>query len=123
MDYSKLRMRQEEYLQRIGINFFFGQEVVGFIGKGKGAMILTDQDVMFEFEACLLANETVPTFRYLKGMEKADNLSVFKSVEDHKKIRKYLESGEVKNLVKKLILFFFSLLLESMKDLIISFLP
>lgn len=66
-------------------------------------MIVTDNDIMFEYEACVLANETIPTFKYLKGMEGADNVSVFKTVDDHKKIRDYLESGNVKNLVKKFL--------------------
>lgn len=94
-----MRMRQEEYLKRIGISFFFGQQVVGFMGSGKNTMILTDQDIMFDFEACLLATDTTPAFRYLKGMEEKDNISVFRTIEDHKKLRNHLESGKVKELV------------------------
>lgn len=99
VNYDKLKVRQEQYLQRIGVNFIFGQNPAGFTGEYKKAMVITDHDLIYEFDACVIATNTKAQFRHLEGIDGAKNVSLFKTIDDHKFIREKLESGKVKKLV------------------------
>lgn len=41
MNYDKLRIRNEQYLQNVGIEFKFDQKPKGFTSKNKQAFLIT----------------------------------------------------------------------------------
>lgn len=46
MNYEKLRIRSEKFLQDVGIDFRFDQRPKGFSLKGKQAFLITENDTM-----------------------------------------------------------------------------
>lgn len=51
-----------------------------------------------EYDACLVATESIPMLPPMKNIDDMKNISLMRNVEDHKHLRKYLESGEVKHM-------------------------
>lgn len=60
MNYEKLRIRSEKFLQDVGIDFRFDQRPKGFSLKGKQAFLITENDTM------LVINSVPPNYPSFK---------------------------------------------------------
>ena len=61
---------------------------------------------MLEYDACLIATESLPILPELKNIDEMKNISMMRNVEDHKHLRSYLESGSVKSTLPSSVIFF-----------------
>jgi hypothetical protein len=46
MNYDKLRIRNEQFLQDVGLDFRFDHKAKGFMAKNKQAFLLTENDTI-----------------------------------------------------------------------------
>ena len=51
-----------------------------------------------EYDACLIATESRPIIPEMKNIDDKSNISFMRSVDDHKRLREYLESGKAKKI-------------------------
>jgi len=100
VNYEKLKCMSSKDARNAGIDVVFDAKIRKMDAKNKKAFIITDDNQLFEYDACLVATDSFPNIPYkVKGFDHTDtNVSTFYTVDDHKKVRSALENG-AKNLV------------------------
>jgi len=95
INYDDLYLRPEEYYDEQGIEFLLGREVKVVKNVHGSPHIELEDGLKIEYDALMVASGSRPEPREIEGLAQQNNVSFLRDIDDHKKIKEYLD--KVKN--------------------------